>query len=595
MAALTDLERRLVETAVAGQTLDLRAAPERELRAGLVRDVLLGEHGPVDARGLQVRGAALVGPLDLDGLQTRVRLRLRECTLPGLVLRGATLPLLDLGGCTVGGLLADDAAVDGSVLLWRGFSCQGLVSFVGARIGGKLDLSGAVLAGGSGAAMVADRITLGGDLLLDDAVGTGAAAAGTVQLTGARIAGRLSGRRLRLTNPSGPGLAAASLHVTDMVDLSRGIEVHGRGPDGAVRLVGARVGSLSLGRARLENPDGWAVSAHYLEVGGTLYLDHVTATGGIRVSGGRLLGGLSLEGATVDGAGRGALDATRLEVGQAVRLDGATLRTSGDAATVDLRSARIAGDLELRHTTVANPGGIALRLNTATVEGRAILSTLAVDGGGLDLRDSAVGALYDDPAGALRRDDGFVQLSGLTYRGVPGHPGVSVRDRLAWLDRMPSYAAQPYRQLASAYQGAGHEDEARRVLVAQQQHLHRSLAGWTRLRHRLFGLTLQYGYQPARAVALLAAVLAVAVGLFLGLPAGTSTPPGGECPAVDRIGLAVDSAIPLVSTGATDRCQLATGTASGQALAAAGWLFTLLGWATATLVVAGYTGWVRRR
>jgi len=367
------------------------------------------------------------------------------------------------------------------------------------------------------------------------------------------------------------------------------------GPDGAVRLVGARVGSLSLGRARLENPDGWAVSAHYLEVGGTLYLDHVTATGGIRVSGGRLLGGLSLEGATVDGAGRGALDATRLEVGQAVRLDGATLRTSGDAAAVDLRSARIAGDLELRHTTVANPGGIALRLNTATVEGRAILSTLAVDGGGLDLRDSAVGALYDDPVGMLRRDDGFVQLSGLTYRGVPGHPGVSVRDRLAWLDRMPSYAAQPYRQLAAAYQGAGHEDEARRVLVAQQQHLHRSLAGWTRLRHRLFGLTLQYGYQPARAVALLAAVLAVAVGLFLGLSAGTRTPAGGECPAVDRIGLAVDSAIPLVSTGATDRCQLATGTASGQALAAAGWLFTLLGWATATLVVAGYTGWVRRR
>jgi hypothetical protein len=24
-------------------------------------------------------------------------------------------------------------------------------------------------------------------------------------------------------------------------------------------------------------------------------------------------------------------------------------------------------------------------------------------------------------------------------------------------------------------------------------------------------------------------------------------------------------------------------------------VFTLLGWATATLVVAGYTGWVRRR
>jgi hypothetical protein len=595
MAALTDLERRLTEAAVAGETLDLRAAAERELRAGVVRDVLLGEHGPVDARGLQVRGAALAGTLDLDGMQTRVRLRLRDCTLPGLVLRGASLPLLDLGGCTVGGLLADDAVVDGSVLLWRGFTCTGLVSFVGARIGGKLDLSRAVLAGGAGAALVADRITLGGDLLLDDAVGTGAAPGGTLQLTGARIAGRLSARRLRLTNPAGPGLAAASLHVTDMVDLSRGIEVRGSGPDGAVRLVGARIGSLSLGRARLENPDGWALSAHYLDLGGTLYLDGVTATGGIRLSGGRLLGGLTLQSAIVDGAGREALDATRLQVGQAVRLSGAVLRTTGDVAAVDLRSARIAGDLDLRHTRVANPGEVALRLNTATVEGRAILSELVVERGGLDFRDSAVGAFQDDPASALPDEDGFVELSGLTYRGVPGHPGVTVRERLAWLDRMPAYAAQPYRQLAAAYQGAGHEDEARRVLVAQQQHLHRSLAGWTRLRHRLFGLTLQYGYQPVRAVALLAAVLAVAVGLFLGLSAGTSTPAGTQCPAVDRIGLAVDSAIPLVSTGAADRCQLTTGTASGQALAAAGWLFTLLGWATATLVVAGYSGWVRRR
>ena len=302
-----------------------------------------------------------------------------------------------------------------------------------------------MLAGGVRGAMVADRITLGGDLLLDDAVGTGAAAGGTVQLTGARIAGRLSGRRLRLTNPAGPGLAAASLHVTDMVDLSRGIEVRGCGPDGAVRLVGARVGSLSLGRARLENPDGWALSAHYLDVGGTLYLDRVTATGGIRVSGGRLLGGLSLEGATVDGAGRAALDATRLRgrPGRPARRGDAadqpetrprsTCARPGSPATSSCGTPR-----------VANPGGIALRLNTATVEGRAILSDLAVDGGGLDLRDSAVGALYDDPAGALRRDDGFVQLSGLTYRGVPGHPGVS-RAGPAGLARPDAVRTRPSR------------------------------------------------------------------------------------------------------------------------------------------------------
>jgi hypothetical protein len=225
------------------------------------------------------------------------------------------------------------------------------------------------------------------------------------------------------------------------------------------------------------------------------------------------------------------------------------------------------------------------------VEGRVIMSETVFEHGTIDLRDSAVGALYDDPASV----PGAVEANGLVYGGMPGHPGVTVDERLRWLGRMPAYAAQPYRQLAAAYQGAGHEDEARRVLVAQQEHLHRSLSGWTRVRHRLFGLALQYGYQPGRAVALLIAVLGVGLALFLSLGGGTRQPAGGACPVVDRVGLAVDAAIPLVSTGAADRCQLATATGPGQALAAAGWALTLLGWATATLVVAGYSGWVRRR
>jgi hypothetical protein len=479
------------------------------------------------------------------------------------------------------------------VLLWRGFVATGLVSFVGARIGGKLDLTGAKLDGTSGAALVADRITVGGDLLLDDVVGTGRAAAGTVQLVGARIAGRLSARRITLTNPAGPGLAAANLHVTDLVDLSRGIAVRGAGPDGALRLVGARVGSMSLGQAELENPSGWALSAHYLDVGGTLYLDRMTATGGLRLSGGRIGGQIDLHESVVDGGEHAAVAGTRLQVAQAVLLDGAELTASGPDPTLDLRSARIAGDLELRGTRISHPTGTALRLNTATVEGRVVLSETEIGPGGLDLRDSTVGSLYDDPA----RIRGWVETNGLVYRGLPGHPGVTVGQRLDWLGRMPAYAAQPYRQLAAAYQAAGHEDEARRVLVAQQRHLHRSgtLTGWTRLRHRLFGLALQYGYQPGRAVALLAGVLLAAILLFTLLGTGTRTEAGGSCPVVDRVGLAIDAAVPLVSTGAGDRCTLATGTGAGQGLAAAGWVLTLFGWASATLVVAGYSGLVRRR
>ena len=66
MAALSDLERRLVETAMAGETLALRAAAEREPRAGVVRDLLLGQHRPVHARGLR-SPATRAGCVAADG------------------------------------------------------------------------------------------------------------------------------------------------------------------------------------------------------------------------------------------------------------------------------------------------------------------------------------------------------------------------------------------------------------------------------------------------------------------------------------------------------------------------------------------------
>ena len=48
------------------------------------------------------------------------------------------------------------------------------------------------------------------------------------------------------------------------------------------------------------------------------------------------------------------------------------------------------------------------------------------------------------------------------------------------------------------------------------------------------------------------------------------------------------------TTSAGDRCEVATDTATGRELAVSGWILTLLGWGSATLVVAGYTGLVRR-
>jgi hypothetical protein len=178
---------------------------------------------------------------------------------------------------------------------------------------------------------------------------------------------------------------------------------------------------------------------------------------------------------------------------------------------------------------------------------------------------------------------------------------ITVQHRIGWLRQLESYAAQPYRQLAAAYQAAGHEEEARRVLVAQQEHLRDSglLTGWARRRHRLLGVTLGYGYQSWRAVAGLLATIAVAVVLLV--TAGSATAraeatgrPVGGCPLVERIGLAIDTTVPLVDTGSATRCVIVSDSGTGQTVLVATWVLRLLGWAFATLVVAGYTGLVRR-
>jgi hypothetical protein len=177
-----------------------------------------------------------------------------------------------------------------------------------------------------------------------------------------------------------------------------------------------------------------------------------------------------------------------------------------------------------------------------------------------------------------------------------------VGDGLDWLDLVrsgtPWYAAQPYQQLAAACRAAGHDKDARRVLMEQRRdQLQRSTSTASeRVWSRTTGLTLGYGYQPWRALVLLLLVAATSVALAVGVGgdgglAAASSP--APCPLVQRIGVGLDTGLPLVSTAARDVCR-PTNTDLGNALTIAGWILQVLAWAFATLFVAGFTGAVRR-
>jgi hypothetical protein len=67
-----------------------------------------------------------------------------------------------------------------------------------------------------------------------------------------------------------------------------------------------------------------------------------------------------------------------------------------------------------------------------------------------------------------------------------------------------------------------------------------------------------------------------------------------SCSQAEQIGLGLRIAVPLIGNVTEGNCQINTAHTRGGAYAAAGVTLQTLSWATATLVVAGYTGLIRK-
>lgn len=196
----------------------------------------------------------------------------------------------------------------------------------------------------------------------------------------------------------------------------------------------------------------------------------------------------------------------------------------------------------------------------------------------------------------------------MTYRII--YERGNLQHWLKWLKETHQYSAQPYQQFARVNREMGMEADARKVLIEQQNdRLERGDLGgrWAKAQHRLIGLVIGYGYQSWRAliglaiVVFLAAVLGLTAGHLRTQPdryvaahaAGTAHP-GSPCSTIEQVGLGIDLALPAIKTGINVPCELDTVSLAGQTLTAVAWLLQLSAWALATLVIAGYTGLIRK-
>jgi hypothetical protein len=430
---------------------------------------------------------------------------------------------------------------------------------------------------------------------------------------GAHICGQLICQNTIFINDSGPALLANNLTVDNNAYFDQKFAARGHGELGTVRLLGAHIGGqLDMSGANITNDSGPALDADNLTVDNSaVFSDKFTATGHgeegtVRLSGAHIGGQLQMRDALVTNDSGPALHADTLTVDRsAVFSDKFTATGYGEEGTVRLLGAHIGGQLLCQNAIFINDSGPALLANNLTVDNNAYFNdnfTAAGRGesGTVGLSGTVIKASMRIDAGGIKSwTDQSCRLvvDRLIYHELSGTPW----DKWLLLLRSatPYYAAQPYRQLAAITTAAGHDSDTRRILMAQRcdQLARTDLKRHDVLWGKFTGLTLGYGYQPWRALIALLAVTAISA-VLMALPVGArgtyvKDHPDQPCSRIDRIVLGVDTALPLVTTPVGNTC-VTRSNASGKIITAASLITQLLGWAFATLFVAGFTGAVRK-
>jgi hypothetical protein len=286
----------------------------------------------------------------------------------------------------------------------------------------------------------------------------------------------------------------------------------------------------------------------------------------------------------------------RLQVDSSLHLSGGFRATGhGEHGAVRLLGAHITGQLVLSGAELTNDAGLVLSLEDAEAK-TVFLPPEAICPQGVTGRSTC--------DAAARR----VELSGFVYTSLEGS------DWSQWLHLIArhtsGYTPQPYQQLAAVRRAAGHDADARKILIAQQEDLRErgELGGWlTRTVHCAWGALGGYGYSTGRIALTLLIVLLAAAGLgiaaghiptspdhYVAMHTTQADDPHSPCSLTEQIGVGIDRGLPLGTTGIRSRCDFDTTSGWGQAVTWATWVLQFLVWALATLFVAGYVGLIRK-
>jgi hypothetical protein len=399
--------------------------------------------------------------------------------------------------------------------------------------------------------------TVRAEVIADLLIGSGKAstwAVRGVRLQGARITGDLN-------------LEAATLRCPlALLDCSFA---------SAINLYEATAPSVRLSGSHIPT-----VLAEQLRTRGDLRLDKdFSVSGGVELTSAHIGGQLDCTGGHFANPNGSALSADGLTV------DGGMFCREGFSATGEVRlpGAHIGLQLDCTDGHFSNPNGSALNLWGATVAGPLNMES-AVLQGILDLTAVKTSSYHDNQASWPQR----LRLDRFVYDAIEG---ASAKERLEWLRRNEKgYSPQIYDQLAAVYRRSGHDQDARRVLIAKQRRrsAEGNLAG--KLGGFLLDWTVGYGYRTWLAAVWLAGLLVLGTVLFGYVYRVDLTPANklGVQPPFQPFLYTLDLLLPVVSLHVRD-AWIAHGAAQWWSV-----LFIILGWILATAVVLSLTGLLKR-
>jgi len=492
---------------------------ERHVRAAVVRWLCVDKRARefVDPMGVQVYGAMIVGTLDLSYAIVPFPVLFWHCRFrDDLDLTAGQFNELDLQGTWVRSIGAERIEVRHSVFLRNGFLADREVRFLGGQIGGDFDCGHGTfknpLRSGvpeTGRALTADRVIVKGVVFLNDSF----LADGEVRLIDAEIGAKLDCSSGTFKNPVQPTGGGVALNM-DRVTVKAGVFLTGGfSAEGEVRLLGARVGGdlvCNGGIFRNHAPsgvssDGDALSADGINVTSNVLLNKTCIEGNVRF-----------------------WDA---------RVGGVFTCTGGDFEVFNLRRAAIK-DAFFWTNIHGSPNLV------------------------LDLTNTSVGALFDDPQSWPSQGNLF--LNGFVYERISAGPTDAV-SRINWLARQKVQEPQPFRRLAQVLKELGDEDGARRVLVEMERR--RRAEEWS---SPILRLTTGYGYHPLWALWWLGGLSLLGWIIFRrGQLAKTITPtdevayqsqethghPPPHYPRFSPMIYSLENSLPLVKLGQADRWQ----------------------------------------